>query len=504
MARPNGTTLHQLVRALSAREKRLTRTHLSNLKRRPELAELFELLVQQTQWDAERTRAMAHARGWRLSSLYPGLQKAVYDVLIAHPRKGMHRQRMHEKLVLAEHLLSKELMVEARSAALEGFALAQKHQEHSYALMFRRLELSVEFQTEGHRATLDALQKGVDETHAIAKELCFLSTLQRLSQLVDHVFDGGKYTYLEATDILETRVLQHPMLASGEPPAGGKARNTYLDLVASIHYYLENWARCVEACQQIAQDLEQRLQHIPNAEEGYTRLITTYGNLMNLANIMRDPEAFRRYQGLRSKALDAAPKPEWKEHVRKATVLRYHVSLAWHQGLTRQTEAMRRTIQEHLLPALVAPRWVNHRMVMHFELMSMYFTIGLSHEGLQEAAFIQRHHAKALKADGARSCVMQWWLLLAAFEKRDEERFESAYKEVYAAMKAGHGRYWPAEQVLLAALKKAFALSGEARRKALVPATRIWDKEKLRVNRPSINIDILAWLGRQTAGVQRN
>ncbi len=504
MAQPHASALYHLIHALDHRERHLVRSRLDTAHAPSNRRTLFEFLIKQRNWNEPRTRAFSRDHGLRLASVSKQLVTDIQDVLAEHPQKDSHAHTLYRELVLAEQLLAKHLPQEAGSRAREGFQQARQWGLLNHALLFRRLELSVSFQTAGHRMPLEQLEAQMQETEAIGQELSALLTLQHLSQIVDHVFDAGTYRYLEATEILENKVLTHPIFEEGAQALTDPARTAYLDLVASIHYYLEDWSRSVEASEQLADGMLERLEDQPDAPGYYDRLLVNMGNLMSLANLQRDADAFRRYRRTRDEVLAAVPKTAWKKQLTDKLALRYTVEMAWYQTHSRQLAALDRTIDQQVLPLLDQPRWQAQRMVVRFDLMVMHFMIGRYADGLAIAAQLEKEHADELAVDAQRRCAMNWWLMLASFEAGDAERFETMHERISTAMEAGEGRHWPTERLLLQALLKAFALSGEARRKALVTATKVWEKEKLRVNRPTKNINILEWLAKQTAGVQRN
>lgn len=496
MAPTAGQRLHDLIHRLEPREKAQIKRQMGANKADSKQRQLFDRLNRMETWDAEAARAFARERGISLNSAGQALTQTILTGLRTFHMRSSAKMRLNEYASWVEILYGKRLPDQAMAWIDKGIALADEHELGEYRLLFRHWRLRTQMALESRKMGERAVKRQLDESLGIARDLTRILGTLHLSHWVDQIFDAGERDYHEATRVLEDEILDHPLLAEDALPGGINARYGYLDLLASIHFYLEDWPRCIEAGERLYRFLTESGHALHGKLSGLYRRALLLGNLMMVANRLEDADRYGAYRERYDTLYRHLSEAQRREIGNYLLPVRVDLQEVWFRVQGGRTAEGLALLEERLLPVLESAGGDELRLWMLLELQAVYLRCGRWEDAL--ACGERARTLEGFARDRGRAWAVHWMGLLAAWGLRDERLFETRHRAWSRQVRAGQGRDAAVEGQVLQGLKESFPLPDADRREALRPAREAWEAAAMAINRPTGHLDLLGWLRRAT------
>lgn len=463
--------LHALVQALGPRERGQVRRTLQANKKHSAKERLFQALVAAREPDALGLAQWAQTEAWSLDSAVQGLTESILRVLSKARSRASTEGRLLERLAWSEVLRSKglvdwsvELMARSRRLAEEEghreaivWSLGRQHWPSTYLAEAED--------------SLDRLEADLVQHQRLLDDVRMEIVTQHLARWTDIFLVRTSGSFAESCTVLQERVLAHPALHKSPPVSSTKAHYLYWDLLASVHFYMEDWQASRLACEQLYHNL--RKQQDAQERQPHYQLAMLLTNTMLLANRCKDASDFRqqwrRWEAVRQACTSAT------EHnrIEAQTVPRAQLQLAWHAAIDGDRAGWQELMVAYFEPMLSGGRISEMERFQAFvDLSGM--ALYLRRYGQALAFAEQAKSCKDAQTDKERAYAAGWYGLLAAFGLEDPSVFESRLRSWSLQLRHGAGQHWPRERVLLTGLKQAFRRPAGERRARLQQARADW------------------------------
>lgn len=502
-SRSPAVRLHALVRGLTPRERAHVKRVLGAHKADSGRAALFDHLKGAEAFDEAGLRAFAARRGLHRHSAVQGLYAAVLRAVRSMDAPVSPIHRLATRMADLEYLRNKGLLVDGQAWIREGLALAREREMPAYALQFRQWHLNwTNDISVAEHVALDRLDEELEDIDLLVEAQRSNLVIGHLAKVLDHVFEHPTLTFPEARALVERRILAHPLVAGDRPPRLPRARYKYWDLIASAHYYLEDWERCRTYSERLLEEESGRLSADTEDAEGGYRVGMLLCNLMNTATHLEDGAGFLRY-ATRFRALLEEPAGASDQALLEAYCMpRYLLQEARHAALTGRAGDVDRLFAERLFPVVAQSGSAEWRYHLQVEAAGMMLRLGRFDRCLDHVR--EARASGPVREDRERPYALGWIEVLACHGWRNESLFDSRSRSWGNALRAGRGRHWPSERLFLQGLRKTLFLDGRRRREALAELRQALRPTEASWRWPTRHLDLLGWLDRAIDGaVQR-
>ena len=467
--------VHQLVQRLTPREKGQVKRGLQANGRSSTKGLLFDVLQHHPLTEHQAMRAAALSDIRNISAAVQGLEQSVLQDLANMRIRHNPYSKAVAQLMHAEALKHKNLPEAAAQRYARTRSDCARHGWMGLELLcLLEQDFAEEYPTKDANM-LHALDRDLERYSGILKDLEVATTTRFLARWMDLYLERTELPYAESSAAIRSRVLGHPLIQSQPKPRDPGAQYLYWDLLASVHFYLEEWEACQQACEALYQNLAGQQSKSRNQSGFQTAMLLT--NAMLLANRRGDSQAFQRQWSRLEHLLDSIGDAKERNAIERLAKPRAQLQHAWYAANQQDAALWQALIEAHFQPML-AGRSGNpvEQFQLLVDLSGMAIRLRRYDEALDFAE--QAKALKAFRSDRERALAVGWYGLFAAFGLADASVFESRHRSWYQYLKQGGGVHWPRELALLSALKRAFPLSPEARKEAIVQAASAWQGSK--------------------------
>ena len=492
--RSTGELWFELIQRLTPREKaHFKRLHEAN-KSGSKMLALFDFLNQLDRYDASEIRIFAAERNIRLNSAYTGLQEALIRSLRLYHSNSTVSLQLNELLIQIEILHLKGLHDINGKLIEQGIHLADLHEQTGHSLLFRQWRLKHMFAIQDRKQMAEVIESQIEEISFLTEELGITMSIHHLAQLVDFTFEDSMMPFSDGKDIIEHHILRHPIISRDSAPKLTAGKYAYYDLIASGHYYLENWEVCLGYTRKLYEILMQ-----PDVE-GQTktspyRISVLLANLLAICNFLKDQQQFEAYLAHFDTLITQLDDEQEARLIREICIPRIDLQRMINAAITGNFELGEELIQQSLESFAQTDSREEIQIRVYTEIAHFYFRFKQLEMALSYCTLLQNF--KALRHDRELFYAVSWMEVIACYGMKDDSLFSSRVRSFGHYLRDGKGRIWNLERMLLSAMTKAMYLTPDKQQAIMKPVFEKMESQRSVIGQPRRHFDLLEWVRSQ-------